>query len=305
MKRIFLTIAALCLMAGQAMAFNFNFGFNFGGKKGVKYVDLAPVMVWQNYTPTPGSYAFGNHSTGTTTDKVLTLSNTGNDVLESASLAVAGTGFTLQSTTCGANPFNLALLTTCTATVRFSPVAVTSYTGTITASAPNLTDQVVNLSGAGTASVTNNTYTISNTDNGGYTMSNTRTLGQTFTVLSGQGGPLQSITIKRAAGGTNITFTARIGIAGSLDMTSSYVEGTVVSTTASVEVSIPITGITLAEGSTYALAVQSSGSCGLTYATTSVYSGGYQYENTTGASWDLTSHQATTHELYLKYTVAQ
>lgn len=97
----------------------------------------------------PSSWAFGNHSTNTSTDKVVTLSNPGNDILEQAQLSVTGTGYSLLSTTCGSNPFDLAILGSCTATVRFTPLSVGALPGSLNVAAPNLTPAATTLSGTG------------------------------------------------------------------------------------------------------------------------------------------------------------
>ena len=113
-------------------------------RAGTKYVDLLPVISW-----TPSSHGYGSQTTGTNTDYAFTLSNTGNDTLELGSLAVSGSGFSLLSTTCGTNPFNLAASASCTATARFSPSIGGAFSGSLTLSAPNISDVVASLTGTG------------------------------------------------------------------------------------------------------------------------------------------------------------
>jgi hypothetical protein len=143
MKQLLAILISLPLLCSVAFAGDYNFSFKWcGGNR--KCTDILPAPAFA-----PTSLAFGNHSTGTTTDEVVTLSNSGNGVLSAAELAVTGTSFSLLSTTCGTNPFDLAASTNCTATVRFAPATAASFTGALTLSAPNLDDLVVALSGAG------------------------------------------------------------------------------------------------------------------------------------------------------------
>lgn len=144
MKRYLLTIV-LVLTTVSAYAFDFGLNLNFaGGQK--KCTDLLP-----NPSFSPASVAFGEKDTGTTTDQIFTLTNSGTAQLSAASLSVTGTSFTLQSTTCGSNPFDLAVGADCTATVRFAPLTAAAFTGSLTMSAPNLDDVVASLSGTGVA----------------------------------------------------------------------------------------------------------------------------------------------------------
>jgi len=146
MKQLLTIIFALSLST-SALAFDFDsYSFNYGGGNR-KCTDILPVPTFS-----PTSVAYGDKDTGTTTDSIVTLTNSGNGVLSAASLAVTGTSFSLQSTTCGSNPFNLAASADCTATVRFAPLTAASFTGSLTLSAPNLDNVVVGLSGTGTAS---------------------------------------------------------------------------------------------------------------------------------------------------------
>ena len=118
------------------------------GPSGI-WVDLitAPTLL-------PSSVAFGSHATGTNTDSVLTLDNRLSTApLQQASLTVAGTGFSLLSTTCGSNPFDVAILGNCTATVRFSPSTAGDKAGTCTLSAPNFTSLATSLTGTGTCTM--------------------------------------------------------------------------------------------------------------------------------------------------------
>jgi len=130
-------------------AFGFNFGYNFGGKKtNGGYIDMVPIP------SLTGTGSFGSKDTGTTTNSVFTFSVGGTDGIEAAILTVTnqtGTAFSEASRTCAANPFDLALLGTCTITVQFAPTAGTSYAGFVNYSAPNVPKYSIGLSGIGVA----------------------------------------------------------------------------------------------------------------------------------------------------------
>lgn len=132
----------LVLATVTAYAFDFGLNLNFaGGQK--KCTDLLPNPEWS-----PTSKAFGEKDTGTTTDQIFTLTNSGTAQLSAASLAVTGTAFTLLSTDCGSNPFNLPPGGSCQGTVRYT-AGVGVETGSLTMSAVNLDNVVASLSGTG------------------------------------------------------------------------------------------------------------------------------------------------------------
>jgi hypothetical protein len=101
-------------------------------------------------TLTPSTVAFGNQTVGTTSAaQTLTLSNTGNAVLNITSITPAGAPFTQVSSTCGAT---LAASASCTLSYAFSPTATGNFTGSVTvvdnaAGSP----QTASLTGTGTA----------------------------------------------------------------------------------------------------------------------------------------------------------
>ncbi|MCW5906832.1 MAG: putative Ig domain-containing protein [Chitinophagales bacterium] len=93
------------------------------------------------------TYAYGNKVINTNTDQTFTITNSGNATLNISSINVAGAGFSLQ----GSAPTSVAASGSANFTVRFSPTAVTSYSGTVTINSdatPNA--YVINLTGTGT-----------------------------------------------------------------------------------------------------------------------------------------------------------
>lgn len=151
MNRLYLAAAAVVLFCSTALAFNLDFGFRFGGKSGIRVVDLAPIPALS----CANSGAFGNQSTTTTRTTVCTFSVGGTDGIEAAVLTVgntSGTSFSEQSRTCAANPFDLALLGSCTVTVAFIPPTATEFTGFVRYSAPNIPPVDVALTGTGVSS---------------------------------------------------------------------------------------------------------------------------------------------------------
>lgn len=99
---------------------------------------------------TGGSGAFGNVAMNTTVDTTFTITNSGDAVANIGSVVVSGTGFALQ----GAAPTSAgASGGTATFTVRFSPAARQSYTGTATVTSAGSTGSpiTINLTGTGVA----------------------------------------------------------------------------------------------------------------------------------------------------------
>lgn len=153
-------IVALLLFSSTAHAFDLGFNMGFGAGGGGKWHDIISTL-----QISPTSKDFGSKDTGTNTDQVFTLSGT---EAEEISLAVTGTGYSLLSTTCGSNPFNL-LTGTCEATVRFTPASAGTLTGALTASWTNQSDVVAVLTGVGvSAGVTDNFATNTSTDYTGF-----------------------------------------------------------------------------------------------------------------------------------------
>ncbi len=92
--------------------------------------------------------AFANLRTNQTKLKGFVYSNTGDDTLFMQSPSISGSGFAIAT-----QPTRLALPpgVTDSVVVRFSPVAKTTYNGTLTLSAPGFTIPTVALSGTGIA----------------------------------------------------------------------------------------------------------------------------------------------------------
>jgi hypothetical protein len=143
--RKLLIILAILLMPMQALALSSGLDLSLGqGDYLVQWVNLIPEL-----SLAPATYDYDSHDVGTNTDQIITLANTGNDIAESVTLTVSGTGYGLLSTTCGTNPFDLDFGLDCTATVRFSPASAGTLNGALTASWPNRDDVVTSLTGVG------------------------------------------------------------------------------------------------------------------------------------------------------------
>jgi hypothetical protein len=129
--------------------FRVNKKYNKGNNN---YEDLLPVL-----GVSPLFYDYGMHDTGTNTDYIFTLTNTGNEVAEDITVAVSGTGFSLLSS---AGPFNVAANGgTANVTVRFSPQSGSTLSGSLTFSWPNRDDIVIGLSGIGVSHGLSDTFT--------------------------------------------------------------------------------------------------------------------------------------------------
>lgn len=85
---------------------------------------LAPVATFS-----PGSVTFPNTAPGASVLSTVTLTNTGNGLMNIFGYSVAGTGFALASSTCSTA---LGAGASCTFTISFSPTAPTTYTGALT-----------------------------------------------------------------------------------------------------------------------------------------------------------------------------
>jgi hypothetical protein len=90
--------------------------------------------------------AFGSVALTQTAQLTATVSNPGTLVLEGLSLAVSGTGFSLQASGCGAS---LAVGASCSATVQFAPTVAQAASGTFTATGTGGLVDTVALSGTG------------------------------------------------------------------------------------------------------------------------------------------------------------
>ncbi|TDU70687.1 hypothetical protein EI77_02735 [Prosthecobacter fusiformis] len=110
----------------------------------------ATVFAAPSIAVTSGSGAFGNVPMNTTADTTYTITNSGDAVATITGFTVSGTGFALQ----GAAPTSVAASGgTATFTVRFSPTARQSYTGSavITSTGSTGSPITVNLTGTGVA----------------------------------------------------------------------------------------------------------------------------------------------------------
>jgi hypothetical protein len=141
--------------------------------------------------------AFGNRLTGSNTDLNLTLSNTGNAPLNGISVGAFPAGFSRNGGTCGAS---LNAGTTCTITVRFSPTAVATYSGTVSITASNaVTGSPVTLSGAGIAAPGTVAFT-------GEAGPAAFTLGGTTLSFGNLTGNVSDTVTLTVGGGTPVTF---------------------------------------------------------------------------------------------------
>lgn len=162
-------------------------------------------------------------------------------------------------------------------------------------------------SGAGTNDAT---YTYNTTTNGEYAVYDNRLIGQSWTVGAGEGGVVKSITFYKNTSTGSSTLTCRIGTAdGQINMSSSYVQGSVVAGTEAGEIVVQFSnGPTVSEGQNFAVAcgvVAASPSIVLQYNLSSVYSGGIGYWTASGADYDLTGHEDAERDFYFKVTVEQ
>jgi hypothetical protein len=100
----------------------------------------------------PSSLSFGSLTTGTTSTKSVTLTNSGNSSITISSIAVSGTGFTPASLSL---PLTLAAGQSTSFSVVFAPTSAATLTGTatVTSTATN-SPLTVALTGTGTAAAT-------------------------------------------------------------------------------------------------------------------------------------------------------
>jgi trimeric autotransporter adhesin len=134
----------------------------------------------------PGTLGFGSINVGATaTAQTLTLSNTGNAVLNISGITIGGANPAdfAETTTCGAT---LAAGANCTISVTFTPASAASFTATVSV-ADNASEspQTATLTGAGTtppapiASLAPSTLTFAGTVVGATTTAQTLTLSNT------------------------------------------------------------------------------------------------------------------------------
>ncbi len=97
----------------------------------------------------PDTLPFGTVNVGANADLVTTLSHVDGDAVTGITLGVAGTGFSVQGSTCGMQPFSLGPGQSCMVTVRFAPAGAGAAMGSLTADAPVGTGDSVALAGTG------------------------------------------------------------------------------------------------------------------------------------------------------------
>jgi hypothetical protein len=109
----------------------------------------APLL---SFSPSPA--AFGNQNTGTTGTKTITVSNVGTATETYSSIAISPSVFTNGNTglsgQCAASG-TIAVSTSCTVLAKFTPTAVTSYSGTLSVTGTVNGSDI--LTGAGTNAI--------------------------------------------------------------------------------------------------------------------------------------------------------
>lgn len=134
----------------------------------------------------PASVSFGNVNVGSTSDRTVTVSNTGTADLILGTLGVTGTSFSRQGGTCAASGQTLAPAANCTIIVRFAPGSATTFNGNLSVPS-NDTNVNVPLSGTGVSQAGNSDLIVQS-----YSLINCCDNGKTFTV---------SITVKNQGAG--------------------------------------------------------------------------------------------------------
>ena len=145
---------ALTILACYAGDVNFNPG-------GTTLANGQTVIPAPIATVNPASLSFGNQQAGTTSGSVpVTVSNTlGTAPLAISSIKITGTNasYFIQTNTCPSSPNTLAVGSSCTVNVKFSPADTGAATAilTVTDDDRNANDsqQFVSLTGAGTSSI--------------------------------------------------------------------------------------------------------------------------------------------------------
>ncbi len=98
---------------------------------------------------TPDMLAFGTVNVGANADLATTLSHVDGDAVTGITLDVTGSGFSVQTSTCGMAPFTLGPGQSCVVTVRFAPGVAGAAMGNLTANAGVGTGDSVALTGTG------------------------------------------------------------------------------------------------------------------------------------------------------------
>ena len=95
------------------------------------YVPSGPALA--NLVASPSPLAFGNQNTGTSAQRIVTITNNGAASGTVTGVSISGTGQFTQTNNCGA----LAVNASCTVTVTFAPTTATSQSGTLTVNSSN------------------------------------------------------------------------------------------------------------------------------------------------------------------------
>lgn len=112
---------------------------------GTDSVDLQGNGIQGELSVAPSPLDFGDQLVGTSSDpQVLTLSNTGNDVVNVSEVTLAADPFALVGGSCGQAPFSIAEGTDCTVEYTFNPTAIgeASQTVMIMSDAPSSPDSI-------------------------------------------------------------------------------------------------------------------------------------------------------------------
>ncbi len=109
------------------------------------------VLSGPHITVSPTSVNFGSVNVGSTSDRTVTVSNTGTSNLILGTLSVTGAGFSRQGGTCVSGQ-TIVPQASCTIIVRFAPASAGSFSGNL--SIPS-NDENVNVSLSGTGSINN------------------------------------------------------------------------------------------------------------------------------------------------------
>ena len=142
-----------------------------------------------NLVAAPTTVLFGGVLASSTTQQVVTVSNTGNMPLLTPSISVSGAAYA-QTNNCAAA---LAVGANCAVTVIFTPVAAQQYPGSLSIGFSNLTAKSVALSGAVSPSYA--TWDPANLSPGTALSANNLTM-----FMSSQGQPYTQATVAKSTG---------------------------------------------------------------------------------------------------------
>ena len=195
------------------------------------------------------SLAYGNVTVNTSANSgSITLTNNGNTAATGLAITVAP-GYGLLSNTCGAT---LNPTSSCTFIVQFSPTAMQSYPGTLSATASGAAPASASLSGAGGASTVTVTSTSALTATGTVTFTNSGNQTATLTMsgLSGAYSVSPASCTAAASGGTCVVTVTMstggaIGVQGAQTLTAT---GGTSSASASVSGTVTGSSATLTSG---------------------------------------------------------